>query len=65
MTTDGGGWTLVAKISKNSSNWKYDSSNWTANSVINEDKLSDIDKNEDYKNDVFNYIKEYKIRVCL
>ena len=29
MTTDGGGWTLVAKIQKDNSQWRFDSLNWT------------------------------------
>ncbi len=30
MTTDGGGWTLVAKVQKDTSYWQYNSPSWTA-----------------------------------
>ena len=39
MTTDGGGWTLVMKLSAGS--FCYGSGNWTASSTVNADKMLD------------------------
>lgn len=65
MTTDWGWWTLVSKIKDWSDKWYYNSNNWTSNTTINEAALTDIKKNEDYKNDIFNYDSQDQARFCM
>jgi len=65
MVTNGGGRTLAAKIANNSDKWYYDSSYWTTNNTLNEDTISDINADEDYKSGVFNNSTINNIRVCM
>lgn len=45
---DGGGWTLVAKISSKSTKWGYNSKLWTTENVLNERDLTTRDTDSKY-----------------
>ncbi|MBT3730150.1 hypothetical protein HON59_00815 [bacterium] len=55
MTTDGGGWTLVAGIFNDNSNWAWNSNKWTTNSIFGT-LPNDLSGNVDFKSQAFNIL---------